>query len=414
MVKYYQMRKHGVAMAFLHRCWFFLCYFLKRFLQDGCVYRASALTFTSLLAMVPLMVVAFSIFAAFPAFKTVGQQVQGFIFDNFVPHASQIVQTQVLTFVDKASQLSAVGFVFLIVTAVLMLFTIEQALNAIWRVPKRRKGVSAFLLYWAILTLSPILLGASVVISTYLLSLPLFAEAANAYAMQNTLLGILPFILTTIAFTLLFVALPNCHVPIRYGFTGAVFAAILFGMAKVGFAAYISNFNTYALLYGALAAIPIFLLWVYLSWLIILAGAELSYALTFRHSIRPGRQLDGFTHAFRWIGYLWCAQAESRTLSLRELVNRDKVNYQVPAEELITVLCKANLIRRTSANKCVLACDLSSMSLGDFHRRLPWKLPPSKDLHDANPWEHQLKVLLTDNEKKLTENLGVPIREFFR
>ena len=241
----------------------------NRFLDDGCLYRASALTYTSLLALVPLMLVMLFVLKVFPVFSSWGQTIQDFIFANFIPATGEVTNTYLVGFGEQAGQLSAIGLVILLVTAVLMLFNIEQAFNIIWRVEKRPYGLSSFLLYWALLTLAPLFMGVSLAISSYFFSISFIAGAVTKYGLLKIILSILPFVLSIIVFTILYVAIPNCRVPFRYGLISAIFSATLFQLAKYGFAIYLLNSHTYQILYGALAVIPIFLLWIYsLIWFI--------------------------------------------------------------------------------------------------------------------------------------------------
>ena len=402
-------------MINLLRQWgyFFKCIFV-RFFRDGCIYRSSALTFTSLLAMVPLMLVSVSILSAFPVFKSLGETVQNFVFANFVPSAGEVVKTYLHQFVQQASQLSLVGILFLLVTAVLLLFTIEQSFNAIWRVRKHRKGVAAFMMYWAVLTLSPILIGASFDVSTYLLSLPLISDTAQHLGFGKLLLTSTPYILAVITFTILYVAIPNCYVPLRYGFIGGVVAAILFECAKYGFTAYIKFFPTYELVYGALASIPLFLLWLYVSWLIILFGAELTYGLTFHRALRTDTRLHAFAHSFRWLAYLWQAQTDGRGLSLRQLVNQDLTNYDVAPDEQMEMLLKCHLVQHTNGSKYVLCRDLSALSLRELYKILPWKLPELDDLQQDNPWDKKLAQALTPLQSNMADELGMTVVDVFQ
>lgn len=248
--------------------------FLQRFNETNCTDRAAALTFTSLLSLVPLMTVSFAIMTAFPEFQTLGNHLQNFIFNNFVATSGDVIQNYLQNFVAHATKLSEVGLLFLMVTAIMMMYTLEKSLNAIWNVNKARNWISALILYWTILTLSPVLIGAGFAISTHLAS---FSETITD--ISKPFLSCAPFVLSAIAFNLLYVSVPNCHVPVHYGFFGAIVAAILFELAKYGFAFYVTHFPTYQLLYGALAAIPIFLIWVYLCWLITLVGGLVSNVL---------------------------------------------------------------------------------------------------------------------------------------
>jgi len=248
----------------------------------GCNHRAAALAYTSLLSLVPLMTVAFAILAAFPVFKQVSADVQTFIFNNFVAATGNVVQSYLISFVEKAGQLSIVGLIFLIITAVAMMFTMEHSFNAIWQVEKRRRLVNALMLYWTILTLSPVLISISFALSSYLSSLAFFASTAKMLGLSRLLIFV-PFFLSVCAFTLIYAAVPNCVVPLKNAIIGAVVAAVLFELAKYIFTVYVTRYAGYELLYGTLATVPIFLLWVYLCWFITLLGAVISFILSTKH-----------------------------------------------------------------------------------------------------------------------------------
>ena len=302
------------------------CYFVaKRFMSDDCAYRASALTFTSLLAIVPLMSVSLTIFSALPPFKHLIVPIQNFIFAHFIPETGAVLQKYLQGFALQAQRLSFTGLTILFVTTLLTLFTVERTMNVIWRVEVRRRGVRAFLLYWAVLSLGPLLLGLSVAASSYILSLP-FLTGTMAHLNINThwLLSCVSFSLSVLAFSFFYLVIPNCKVPIRYGLCGAIFSSVLFELAKFVFAFYLKRFHTYALLYGAFASIPLFFLWVYWVWLIVFLGAEVTYALTIKYRHHSTRSLDPFTHAIHWLGYLWEAQKQGKGLSLQTLIARDQ------------------------------------------------------------------------------------------
>lgn len=250
---------------------------VSQFFLDNCALRAAALSYTSLLSIVPLMTVSFTIMTAFPIFRQIGLEIQNFIFENFVAASAQVVQESLQRFAGQALNLSATGLIFLLVTALLMIFNMEQAFNAIWRVKRSRSGTSAFMLYWGLLTLLPILLGVGFAITSYIFSLPFIEGTTQTLGLKGPFLLVFPYILTFVAFTVLYITLPNCKVYIRHAMIGGLVATILFEMAKYGFGLYVLHFPTYELLYGTLATIPIFLLWIYLSWLIILFGAVVAH-----------------------------------------------------------------------------------------------------------------------------------------
>lgn len=388
-------------------------YVLQRFYEDGCTYRAAALTFTGLLALVPLMAVVLAALSAFPMVKVVSGQIESWVFANFVPASGDLIQHYLQQFVAQSSQLSAFGILFLLVTAILMMFTIEQAFNTIWRVRIQRRGIAAFLLYWAVLTLSPVLVGLSLVISSYLFTLPLISGTVQTLNhIKPILLACTPFVLSVVTFTLLYVAVPNCSVKIKHGLFGAFVAAILFEVAKAGFAFYVTHVPTYDLLYGALAAIPIFLIWIYLSWLIILFGAEVTHACDRRHKHRSGVGIDGVTHAFLWLTYLWQAQRFGDGLSLTQLIAKDVRPYQQEPEVILQVLMQAKLIEKTADDRYLISRDLNTVTFAEFYHHLPWPLPEPNQLREIlNQTDSAFLTLLTRAQTTVQQELNVPMTQ---
>jgi membrane protein len=387
----------------------------RRFVTVGCWHRAAALTFTSLLSIVPLMTVSFAILMAFPEFKATGSRLQDFIFSHFVVASGEIIQQYLQSFVAKASQLSTLGILFLIITAVAMMFTMEETFNAIWRVKERRQWLASLLLYWTILTLSPILIGIGFTVSSYLISLPFMTSASHLFGFTNQLLALTPFFLSVIAFTLIYIAVPNCSVPLRYGLIAAIIAALLFELAKSIFALYVALFPSYELLYGALAAIPIFFLWVYLCWLITLLGAVMSEVLATSYHEGGIEKLDGFTQAIIWLGYFWRAQQEGKSLTLSELLFLDKVgNYEVPAEEQLQTLVNNKLLQHTAKDGYILSRDFSTFTLFDLRKCLPWPIPATNKIpKHTNLLSPAFLTTLQKAEQCLSESLNEPMANMF-
>lgn len=391
-------------------CGRFLKTLYDRFFEDGCTYRSAALTYTTLLSLVPLMTVSFAIFSAFPVFSHLSQQIQDFIFSHFVATSGEMIQTYLTKFVAQTKNLSAVGSVFLVITAVLMMFNMEQAFNAIWKVKSRHIGLSTFMLYWAVLTLTPILIGLSMVITAYINTLPYFAKMAQDFG----LITALPFILNVVFFTLLYIMVPNCYVPLRYGFIGAVVAALLFSLAKFGFTYYVTNFPTYVLLYGALATIPLFLLWLYVLWVIILFGAIISNILATGYRFRSHLKMDGFTHAYLWLGHFWIALGQGEHLSLGDLLKNDSCNYEVEPTQQLALMHEAGLIQPTAPGRYALSQDLSVLTLAGLLHKLPWRLPAVDELHQwQGPWEQALEDLMKTKLHARDEALAVPMSHFY-
>ncbi len=386
----------------------------NQFLDDGCMYRAAALTYTCLLSLVPLMTVSFAILAAFPFFNKISSELQNFIFSHFIAASGEVIQRYIQHFVAQTSNLSVIGFFFLVVTAVLLMFNIEQAFNAIWHIRFRRHGVSAILLYWAVLTLTPILLGLSIVISGYFMRLPVIAEATSNFWISETIIRLIPWLLSVSTFWLLYVAVPNCTVPLRFGLIGALASGTLFELAKFGFAIYVRNFPTYTLLYGALATIPIFLVWLYTSWIIILFGAVISNVLTVGYQYRSPDKLDGFTHVYRWLGHFWQAMHEAKGLTMHDLVALDSSNYQVRPDYVISLMRDAKLIQPAERGKFVLSVDLSTLSLHELYLMLPWRLPTERELnHWPGVWEKTLAKAIQQPEDNLFDTLQIPLSKMY-
>lgn len=250
----------------------------RRVDEDRMTMVAGSLAYVSLLSLVPLVTVVFSLFTAFPMFASVSDQLKHFIFTNFVPAAGDVVQSYLEQFVANSSKMTALGIIGLIVTALLLISSVDGALNHIWRSERKRAIVYSFAVYWMILTLGPLLVGASMGISTYLLSLRWLADS-RVYSLVDQLLRLFPLLLSCVSFWLLYCIVPTQRVPLRDALMGALVAGGLFELGKKAFALYITAFPSYQLIYGVLAVIPMLFVWVYWSWCIVLLGAEITVAI---------------------------------------------------------------------------------------------------------------------------------------
>ncbi len=267
----------------------FLRYVTVRLQDDRCTQMAASLTFTTLLSLVPLITIALTLFSAFPVFTDYSAHIKEFILTNLVPETGgRIITRYMEQFAESASRLTAVGIVFLAVTAMLLMLTIDNAFNMIWRVSRPRSLVQRVLVYWAVLTLAPLLVGGSLSLTSWLVGFSAeYAQRVPAISMDA--LKLIPLMMTTAAFTLLFRVVPNRFVPMRHAIIGGLIAAVAFESMNRAFAFYISHFPTYKLVYGAFASVPIFLMWVYFSWLTVLFGAIITASLSHwrsTHSLR--------------------------------------------------------------------------------------------------------------------------------
>jgi membrane protein len=274
---------------------------------------AGSLTFTTVLALVPVITIALAIFTAFPLFSSFRSSVESYFLTSLMPKGiSNTILGYLTQFATKATRLSAVGGVALMLTAFMTVATIDHAFNQIWRVKRVRPWMQRVLVYWAIITLGPLLIGISISLTTYAIAAT--GDVVGSVPMLRSTFSIfVSLVFTTLAFTLLYVAIPNRTVSWRDAAVGGLFAGIIFEIAKRLFTIFIVKFPTYKAVYGALAAVPIFLLWIYLSWYITLIGAVVSASLpVFKferwwHVPTPGSQ---FLDAMRLMKVLYLARSE--------------------------------------------------------------------------------------------------------
>ncbi|KPJ67589.1 MAG: hypothetical protein AMJ43_04500 [Coxiella sp. DG_40] len=251
---------------------------ITRFFLEGIMMQAAYLAYITLISMVPLMTVSFSVLTAFPVFQDLAKRIQDLVFSHFVASVAQVVQEQLQTFIQQTKMLSVPGTFFLLITAVLVIFALEGTFNNIWHVQKRRNFVQAFVMYWSVLTLTPVLVGAGFLLSSYLI-FSRFISIIMMPEIKEVIVFVSPYVFTFLAFTILYIIIPNCKVKVWHAIAGAIVATLLFELAKYGFTFYIAHFPVYRLIYGALAIIPIFLVWLYLSWVVILFGALVSHSV---------------------------------------------------------------------------------------------------------------------------------------
>jgi len=251
-----------------------LPYFWRNLLGSRIFISAGSLAFQTLLSMVPFLAVALAVLSAFPFFSSLNRSIVDFILQNFVPSSGDGFRHYVEEFVGKTSTVSLLGGILLVVIALSLISTIDHTLNGIWKVRTPRKPMQAFLLYWTVLTLGPLLMGSSLAASSYIWY-TVFTEGPLR-ELKLRLISFLPFVNSLAAFFLLYILVPNRKVRLLHAFSGALFAAVLFELSKKWFVFYVSRFATFEHIYGALSAVPMLFFWVYLAWLVVLTGAELA------------------------------------------------------------------------------------------------------------------------------------------
>ncbi|MCB1852189.1 MAG: virulence factor BrkB family protein [Gammaproteobacteria bacterium] len=409
------MQFQGMAATGVIR---FLHLLATRFIADRGLPNAASLTFTTLLSLVPLMTVGLAIFAAFPISDKVADGLQDFVFKNFVPASGEIVQQHLQEFSSKASRLTGVGFGFLVLVAVMLMSTIDEAINTIWRVRQERKPLAKFLMYWSILSLGPLLIGLSVVVTSYMVSLPIISDTAVTLGLRLRLLAFMPLLAAAVAFTLLYAVVPNRKVPPRHAIAGGVLAALLFELAKRGFAFYVTQFPTYEAIYGALAVVPIFLVWIYLCWVVTLLGAEFAYCLSiFNDEGKHGSAEQGgdLLLAYRLLGELWQAQQSGEAFSPHQLGASLGHVPEERMERLLEQLEQAHMVLQTGSGAWALARDLSRVTLHDLYRVEGFVLPEARLLEGSCDGADQaLARILAELGKKLETMMQVPLQTLYQ
>src|SRR6266852_3309871 len=371
---YYRRRSrlrltHSMTRA-LRRLGRFLLHVARRFDEVRCLQIASSLTFTTLLALVPLVTIALTLMSAFPVFSGLGEHIHQFLLANMLPEkAGKVVTGYIEQFSGRAGRLTALGTAVLAVTAFMMMFTIERAFNSIWRVSRARPVVQRVLIYWATLTLGPVLIGASLSMTSYIISTSL-GYARQVPLAGAAIVGLAPFVLACAAFTFLYYVVPNRAVRLRHALLGGFVAALAFEIMKRGFALYIAKFPTYTLVYGAFAVIPIFLLWIYFSWVVIVIGALIAalapdFAVLREVARRPSG--SDFAEALALLLVLARAQQGPELLGMGQIAERASLTGDRTESHLERMVARG-WVTKSAGRRYGLVCDTERLLVAEVYR----------------------------------------------
>jgi len=335
----------------------------RRFREDRLGLTASSLTFTTLIALVPLATVALAVFSAFPMFEQFRDALQTYFLQSLVPEGiSQPVLRALTEFAGQARSVGSIGLLLLVLTALALMATIDRTLNAIWRVREMRSLWRRVLIYWFAATLVPLLLGVG-------LSFTSLAITASRGLLRGIPGGVgllfdaLAFILLAAAMTALYRLVPNTHVRSRHALAGGLFVAIGFELAKRVLAWYLERVPTYSLVYGAFATVPILLIWIYVSWVIVLFGAVIAaYAPSLQMHMLPLPDAPGvrFRLAVAALRVLIRARGEPMRGLSAEQVSRALRTDPLQVEPLLDLLVDMDWVGRLDEGgdaRYVLLCD---------------------------------------------------------
>lgn len=348
----------------------FARYLWYRFDDDSCASIAAALSYNSLLAMVPLLAIGLAMFAAFPAFSGLREEMLRSLFENLAPSIGEQVNAYLQTFIRNAGRTTGIGVVGLGVTSILLFNTIQTAFDRIWGVTRSRTNLNRLIIYWALITLGPILFGASFSISGYVFAT---VKSVGSYGISSGLRlisTIMPFLLEAAGFAAFYRLIPSRHVRFRDAAIGAFCATLLFEIVKHGFTLYLYYVPTYQAVYGAIATLPVFLLWMYLVWLIVLFGAEIVAALPEWRSGRraPGadiRRSDTFVLTLAVLAQMRKAAIHGngkRLIQLQDELGADPGRLLA----ILEILKSASILTRGDNDRWHLSRDLRSLSLYDL------------------------------------------------
>ena len=267
-------------MKQISRNWrYYLGLYYDRFFEDQCTRLAASLAYSTLLTLVPLFIVVFAVLSWFPWFHGVGNAVQHFILNTFIPSSASVISAHLDTFVAHMRALTWARWVIFLAASILMVYNLVGAFNRIWHVGMRRHFTLSFLLYALIMIVAPIVIGALFFISPYVNTAILIVEKYTHIFLQKPLLVAFPYIVSWLTFVFFNWYIPNAKVKASCAVIAGTVTMVLFELAKFGFSRYVTHFSFYHVLYGALSVIPLFLIWLYLSWLIILGGVLLCHLL---------------------------------------------------------------------------------------------------------------------------------------
>jgi membrane protein len=395
----------------------------ERFWFDHCFSKAATLSYNALFAVVPLAAVGLAILKGLPPFEAIRERLITFILSNFLPANVDEFRLTFDRFMENTAGLTAIGAFALAVTAIILFETVEGIFNDIWRQTAIRPFVSRMVMFWAIITLGPLLVGVSFALSVLIVDSGGVAKLGLG-GVTTVLVWLLPLLLLIAAFTLAYLVIPYRRVRLHHALAGATVAALLFQLFRWGFTEYITAFPTYRTLYGTLSIVPIFLLYVYLACSAALFGAEIVAALPeWRRRpgagvVMPSWPLRRLTAALLMLERLFEARRPGvpvRTDALADLAadalaERDRG----AAQELLDGLAKARLIGRAEEGGWYLARDPEGITVGQVVAALDLSFDSAGDVgHLAARWSDGLKGALAAYGDRVREALAIDLETLF-
>ncbi len=365
-----RLRDRARAGTFFRFTW-------KRFLGDRLFEAAGALSFTTVFALVPLTMVVFGVLSAFPVFDEWSASLKAYIFANFVPRAASAVQGYLSEFSANTRSLTTAGALALVVSLLVTLSSVEAIFNRIWRVATARPRFGRFLVYWTVLTLGGLVAASSLALSTRFFALAIFETVPGRW-LEAVMLQLAPMAIEMLAFAAIFKVVPHRTVRWRHALAGAALSVLLFELVKWGIGLYIGSFGSYQKIYGPLAFVPIFLLWIYLGWSAILFGASFASSMSaFRYQplalrLPHGYELYGL---LRMLGRFQQARSAGKGLHSDEIQQLEPILTDSLVQELLGQMAAIKVVSRAEDGQWLLARDLDDVSLGELYEAAHLRVP---------------------------------------
>lgn len=365
-----RMRDRARATTFARFLW-------RRFLDDRLFEAAGALAFTTVFALVPLSMVVFGVLSAFPMFDRWSDQLSDYIFSNFVPTSARAIEGYLRDFSQNTGQLTTVGVIALVISLLITLVSVETTFNRIWRVKTARPQFSRFLVYWTVLTLGALVATASLALSARFFALEIFQSDPGQW-LQTVMLRVAPMTIEIAAFATIYRVVPHRTVHWRHALAGAVLAALLLEGVKGLIGLYLGSFDAYQKIYGPLAFVPIFLLYVYLGWVAILLGASFAASMSaFRYQPANMRLPEGYEMygILRLLGRFAEARRAGHGLHSDMLQAREPMLTDALVQQLLAELHGIGLLQRAEAGDWFLSRDLDDLTLAELYDACRLRIP---------------------------------------
>ncbi|WP_225748470.1 YihY family inner membrane protein [Eikenella sp. Marseille-P7795] len=358
----------------------FARFLYARFYEVNIPQVAGSLTFTTLLALVPLFTVVIVVVSAFPVFADFSAQFHDLVSQIMMPAGVEAVGDYIFQFREQASQLTAIGIALMMITSLMLVHTIERTFNQIWRVKRQRSIVTRVLVYWALLSLGPLLVGVGMSLwgmvwrrTLFYLHFPLLANVVQ-FCVALSATGVL--------LCFLYKLVPARYVPVRHAVVSAALAAVSIELLRRGFGVYVANFNNYKLVYGTFAAVPMFLLWLNLNWIVILSGALLAASLSYWEGDafrRQGRHGTRFHDALGILSLLAQAQTHGQSIKTQQFRRHINLGYD-ELGDLLEHLARKGYVAQSTRQGWMLKTSPEAIRIADLFRLFVYGEQPGQ--HD--------------------------------